>query len=188
MSRAASGSSSKSKCGRDKIARASATRWASPPESLVTGRGKRWAISRTSSTCSMLRSVRSAVVSAALGAEENVFPHGKVWKQRAFLRDVADASLLRWQIDSPRGGEEHFAADLDLAVGDVAQAGDGVEQRGLAGARRPEDRRDARIERDVDIQFETCQRYAAAQQHVTFSFPCAAATPNTRRTEMPRRR
>ena len=50
-------------------------------------------------------------------------------EERAFLRHVADAPLSRRQIDSTLRREECFAADLDLAVGDRAQTGDGVEQK-----------------------------------------------------------
>ena len=85
-------------------------------------------------------------VNDALGAEENISPHRKVREQSALLGHVADVSALRRKIDFPRRGKERFAADLDFTRRDIAQAGDGVEQRRFAGARRAEDRRHARIE------------------------------------------
>src|SRR5580765_1747202 len=105
-----------------------------------------------------------------------------MWKQRAFLRHVTDASLLWRKIDSPRGGVECSAIDGNLAVDDASQAGNGVEQSRLARTGRPKDSSDPRIEGRVDVEIEVCQRYAAAQFHLKPFFPSAAATPSTRRT------
>ena len=71
-------------------------------------------------------------VGFALGAEKNILPHGKMGKQRSFLRHVADAPLSWREIDPARGRKKHSAIDLDFAVGDIAQAGNGVEQVRLA--------------------------------------------------------
>src|SRR5688572_6609793 len=108
-------------------------------------------------------------------------------EERAFLRHVADTPLTRRQIDFTLRREECFAADLDLAIGDRAQPGDGIQQCCFAGTRRPKYRGDARFESGVDIELEIRQRYAAAELHFTSSFPSAAAIPTTTRTETPAR-
>src|SRR5262245_2031191 len=98
-------------------------------------------------------------------------------KERPLLRDIADAPFLGREINSSSRRKKRSAADFDLSVGELDQTGDGVEQRGLAGARRPKDSRQAGIEGYVDSEFEVSQRHATAQQHVTPSFPCARAIP-----------
>ena len=53
-------------------------------------------------------------------------------KQRSFLRHVADAPLLGREIDPACGRINHSAMDLDFTIGDIAQAGNGVEHSGLS--------------------------------------------------------
>src|SRR3990172_2510036 len=109
-------------------------------------------------------------------------------EQRAFLRYVTDAAVPGRKIDLPRGRKERSAADLDFPLGDEAQARDGVEERGLARTRRPENRRHFGVESDGYVEVEMGQRQAAVQQHVTPSFPRAAAIPRSRRIRTPTRR
>ena len=71
--------------------------------------------------------------------------------ERVGLEDHADAAVLRLLPG------DVLAVDPDLAAGDVEQAGDGVEQRRLPAARRPEQddefaRRDVEIEIPQDLE------------------------------------
>ena len=71
-------------------------------------------------------------VGFALGAEKNILPDGKMGKQRSFLRHVADAPLSGREIDPACGRKNHSAMDLDFTIGDIAQAGNGVEHSSLS--------------------------------------------------------
>ena len=97
---------------------------------------------------------RHAGVQAALATKEDVFSHREMREQGRFLGHVTDSALLRWTIYFPRRRKKRPAVDLDFSRGDISQTGDGIEQRRLAGARRPEDGRHSRVEGDADIQLE----------------------------------
>ena len=75
-------------------------------------------------------------------------------KERDVLRHVADVALMRRQIEPLRRREHDPIADGDRAGGRTAQAGDRIEDRGLAGARRSEQRGDPGAEPHVDRQLE----------------------------------
>ncbi len=78
---------------------------------------------------------------AALEAKTDVAGDGKVWEQRAILRNEADAAQMRRH---PAAAVAHgLPLQQDLAaVGDF-KAGDDAQQSGFAGAGRADDRRAA---------------------------------------------
>ena len=90
-SSADSGSSSSRTCGSRASARATATRWRSPPDS---------APGRSSARCPMRRRSSSAPTSAsAAPAEGDVAAHGHVREQRVLLEDEAHRTPLGRQVD-----------------------------------------------------------------------------------------
>ena len=142
-STAASGSSSRSTDGPDISARPTATRWRSPPDRSVTRRSSSRSISSIATTRS-----RSGDV-ARMPAVEEVAPDVHVREQRDVLRHVADVALVRRHVDPALRREQHAAVDGDRSAVRRAQPRDGVEDRRLAGARRPEERGRARLELHV---------------------------------------
>ena len=88
-----------------------------------------------------------------------------VRKERHVLRHVADVTLVRRQVDPLVRRKKHPPVDGDGAPARPPQSGDRVEDRGLAGARRAEERRRARVEpglrreqkralRDLDVEID----------------------------------
>src|SRR5487761_57215 len=69
-------------------------------------------------------------------------------EQPALLEDVAEAALLRWQVDLARAVEQHLAAHGDATACRRQQAGQRIDDRGLAGARAAEQCGDAGRRRD----------------------------------------
>src|SRR3546814_15471386 len=67
----------------------------------------------------------------------------KVGKQTAFLEHVAEAPTLRRQADATLRIEQRLYAQHDAAARRAQQACQHIHQRGLAGARAPEQRGDA---------------------------------------------
>ena len=59
-------------------------------------------------------------------------------KQRAVLKQVADAALARRYIDAPSAVEQHAVADHDAPTLRAQQAGDRLQRQRLAGPRRTE--------------------------------------------------
>ena len=134
-SSAPNGSSSSSTFGSTASARASAIRCRWPPESCE---GSRWAncwrcTSRSSSSTRCGDLVLGPL--ADLQAEGDVLRHGHVLEDRVVLEHEADVALLRRQL----GGLDALDADRALVGG--VEAGDDPQQRGLAAARRAEQRR-----------------------------------------------
>ena len=78
-------------------------------------------------------------------AEAEVPLHRHLRIERIGLEHHADAAVLGLFPG------DVLAADEDLPVGDVEQAGDAVEQRGLAAARGPEQHDELAL-RDVEIE------------------------------------
>ena len=74
-------------------ARASATRWRSPPDSSRPGRASRWEIRKRSS---------SSATGACAGAEAHVREHVEVGEQRVLLEQVAHLAPLGRHVDARR--------------------------------------------------------------------------------------
>jgi hypothetical protein len=64
--------------------------------------------------------------------EAHVLAHGHVRIQRIVLEDHRDVAVLRGEL------VHHIAADLELAVRDVLEAGDHAQRRRLAAAGGPD--------------------------------------------------
>src|SRR6185312_4618424 len=84
---------------------------------------------------------RAAAVAHAI---EQVAAHGEMRKQPRFLKDIADAAALRRQVDAPGAGIERLARDDDAPGIGPDEAGDGIDEGGLARARAAIERDDAR--------------------------------------------
>ena len=83
---------------------------------------------------------------ALLEPVRDVVEHRHVREQRVGLEDRVDVALVRGDAD---GGA---AADLDLALGRLVEAGDHPQRRGLAAAGRAEQREElARLHLEVDV-------------------------------------
>ena len=76
---------------------------------------------------------------------------GEMREQRIVLRDVSDGPLTRRDADSRGRVVEDAAGQDDAPLLRVPQARDGLEERRLAGARRPEDGRDVGAQRGVEL-------------------------------------
>ena len=132
-SSADSGSSSSNAAGRRASARATATRWRSPPDSV---RG------RSSARCATpKRSSSSDRAPAALAAVEpaqrvgDVLPHPEVGEQRVLLEHVAAAAMLGRHVDAALGLEPHLIPARDApAVGSDEAGHDRAASR---SCRRP---------------------------------------------------
>ena len=125
--------------------------------------------------------------------EGHVLLHRQVREERVLLEDVAHRALLGLEEHAALGVEPDLVAERDAAAPRAHQAGDGAQDRRLAGARRPDQRqRVARLyaevgangkvaERDVDVEMErvhalsslTVRRMAAL--NTTSSAPRARA-------------
>src|ERR1700722_3345024 len=72
-----------------------------------------------------------------------ILPHAQVWEQPTFLKHITDAALMRRYVDAALGVEEYDVVECDRSAIRPDQAGDHVDHRRLAGARRSEQRRGA---------------------------------------------
>ncbi len=72
----------------------------------------------------------------AAGGEAHVSRDRQVRKQAVVLGQVADAASLGAHVDLARGVEPHLGVEGDLPRVGVLEAGDGTQQRCLAGPRR----------------------------------------------------
>src|SRR5580693_3710064 len=64
--------------------------------------------------------------------------HAEMRKQPAFLEHITDAPPPGWYIDARRIIEQHLTVEHDAAAIGREQAGDHIDDAGLAGARGPE--------------------------------------------------
>ena len=87
-------------------------------------------------------------------AVEQIVRDREMRQQAAFLEYVADVAPVRRQIDSRARVVELAAADGDAPRERACEAGDEVEQRGLARARAPEKRGDAGAGREGGFERE----------------------------------
>ena len=85
----------------------------------------------------LVRVVRQAVHPAAV---VEILRHRQVRKQPAFLEHVADAAPVRRHVDARARIEQHACVERDAAAVRRHQARDHVDDRGLAGAGRAEQR------------------------------------------------
>ncbi len=84
-------------------------------------------------------------------AEGDVLGDRQVGKQRTFLGDVADLSLVGWYVQAVCGGN-HASVDRDRPAVGCDEADDQAQQRGLAASRRAEDRGEGPLRDDeVDL-------------------------------------
>ena len=80
------------------------------------------------------------LVGLVRASKGDVVPHRHVREQRVVLEDHADGALLRRKIDSLSPVEPRPLAHQDPAGIGPVQAGDAAQHRGLAAARRADER------------------------------------------------
>ena len=85
---------------------------------------------------------------------QQIAAHAVMREQSSFLEHVADPARMHRHIHSGRAVEKHLPVDFDAAAIGLDQSPNHVDERGLAGARTPEERRHARIGAERHIQFE----------------------------------
>ena len=90
----------------------------------------------------------------AVEAIENVGFDAEMRKQRGVLKNVTDIAATHGQVDASLGVEEHAPADANAARVGADEAGDAVEQRGLARAGGAEQDGEAGRRGDFDIEQE----------------------------------
>src|SRR5262249_59575196 len=84
-------------------------------------------------------------------------------KQPRLLEDIAEAAPLRRQVDAGRSVEQDPAIDGNTAAIGPVEAGDPVEDRGLAGARGAEQSEDAAcIDLQVNLEGEIAELLSGA--------------------------
>ena len=145
-SSALNGSSSSSSEGFTTIARATAMRCCCPPESASTLRSAKPSI-RTSESASRTRVWISALATRCAFNPNATFSATVRWgKQRVVLEYDADVAPVR------RDAREVAPADRDRPEFGNEQSGDQAQKRGLAAARRAEQRHElAAADRDAEI-------------------------------------
>jgi hypothetical protein len=90
----------------------------------------------------------------------DVVQHGQVREQRVLLEDGVDVTPVR--------GRAHRvgSADQDLALVRLLEAGDQPQRRGLAAARRPQERQELALA-DLQVDGVDCRESAEALRHGT---------------------
>jgi hypothetical protein len=83
----------------------------------------------------------------------DVLAHGQVREERVVLEDETYPALLRRHDDTGVGVEPDFLVAADPTGGGLDEAGDRVEDCGLAGAGRA-DERDGRVDREAQAELE----------------------------------
>src|SRR5262245_59210176 len=76
-------------------------------------------------------------------------------KQRVALKDVAEAALLRGQVDPCARVEEHAVTHHDATGIGREEAREALERQRLAGSRRPKERGDTVARRPCHVERET---------------------------------
>jgi len=71
-----------------------------------------------------------------------ILRHGEMGEQPSLLEHIADAAPVCRHVDARRAVEQHGVVERDAAAVRRHQSADHVDDRGLAGARRPEQRGD----------------------------------------------
>ena len=97
----------------------------------------------------------------ALPAVPEVVPHAQVREEARVLEDVADAPALHRHVDPARRIVEHVAVRHDPTFVGPEQAGDRGDDRGLAGAGAPEERREpVRVGAERRVEAEAAELLA----------------------------
>src|SRR5262249_18140288 len=96
----------------------------------------------------------------ALAAGLQVRAHAPGREEQPVLRHVAEAAVLDRELEARRGVEQHALAERDPPCADRAPAGDGLEQRRLARARRTEHAEAARRAVELHVEDEVRERDA----------------------------
>ena len=191
-SSAASGSSMTSRRGRASSARPIATRCFSPPDRFAGRRPSNPPIPSSSTTWSISpgRPPVRDVPGREPASVKQVLPHGHVRKQAAFLKDIADAALLRRHEQAAFGVGQRLAVDDDAAMLRADQPGDDVDQRCLARAGAAEQRGQPALGRERGVEHEGAEAVADRDlDHVSGRAPGGrrARRPAPRETAPPSR-
>ncbi len=80
------------------------------------------------------------VWTVTLAGEAHVRCDAQVWEEPVVLREIADAASFGTQVNPPCRVEPELAAECDATGLWALQAGDGSQQRGLAGTGAPDER------------------------------------------------
>src|SRR5258706_3843232 len=106
--------------------------------------------------------------------------------QTPFLKHVAHAPGFNRHIDSARAVEQTLAVDFDRAAIGTHQTRDGVDERGLARTRAPEQRRDAGIAAEFGVEREVSEFFDCPySKHLVPSRGAGRAAPAIPTASMP---
>ena len=126
-------------------------------------------MSSRSVTRFVLRGIRREAVHAPAVVE--ILPDVEMRKQPRILKHVADPAAVRRHVNAFRRIVQRFAVERDDAAVGPQQAGDHVDQRGLAGAGRAEQAGDAALAFERGFQRELAELFCDVDaQHG--QFPC----------------
>ncbi len=89
--------------------------------------------------------------------EQQIMPHRQMREEAPFLEDIADTALVLRHEDATRGIDEVGPVDGDPAREGPGEAGDDVDERGLAGAGAAEERGEAGAALECDIEREAAE-------------------------------
>ena len=103
-----------------------------------------------------------------------VILHRQVRKQPRLLEDIADAALVRRQVDATLRVDEHRIADADPGEIRADESGDDVDQRGLAAARGAEYCGDAARALEPDVEADASQFVADGDREAHAVIRCPA--------------
>ena len=114
-----------------------------------------------------IRFDRSRSGLAKPAAVVQVLPNGQVRKEPWILEYVPDVAPMRRQPRSGRSVGQHFVIEPDDGVRGPRQAGDDVEEGGLAGSRWTDERREtrAKLRADVEAEVSNCVRDLDVEAH-----------------------
>ena len=139
-SRLLRGSSSSSTFGSNTSARAMATRCCWPPDSAGAGRSANRSISTRRSAFNTRSRISAAGAAAHAQGIGDVLEHRHMRPDRIGLEHHAEAAPLRRHENARGRIADDFVADADPAAGILLKAGHHAQRRGLAAARRPQQR------------------------------------------------
>ena len=168
-SSAPSGSSRSSTRGFMTSARASATRCCWPPESMVGRCFSRPVICTSSSASARLGVALGLADLALLEPVGDVVQHGHVREQGVLLEDGVDLALVG------RHPDRVPAADEDLALVWLLEAGDHPQRRGLAAPGRPQERQELALAHPETDRVNRGQRTEALRHRAELYVVGAAA-------------
>ena len=90
-------------------------------------------------------------------AVEQVLAHRQMGKQAPLLEDIADAAPVRRHEHARVRVDQHPAVEDDAGLPGAHQAGDDMDERGLAGARAAEQRRQAVAAAKARVEVEIAE-------------------------------